>query len=65
MSLRLLLRKREKLIMNNMEWLLYVAAACHVLAGLINFCNKEDTVHKGSYLCAWAIGMFYFVEQFN
>ena len=49
--------------MNNMEWLLYAAAACHIYAGLINFCNKEDSVDKGSYLCAWAIGMLYFVEQ--
>ena len=49
--------------MNNMEWLLYAAAACHIFAGLISFCNKEDTVNKGTYLCAWAIGMVYFVEQ--
>lgn len=49
--------------MNNMEWLVYFAASCHILAGLINFCNKEDTVDKGSYICAWTIGMLYFVEQ--
>lgn len=49
--------------MNNMEWLFCAAAACHIFAGLINFCNKEDGVDKGSYLCAWAIGMLYFMEQ--
>lgn len=49
--------------MNNMEWIIYFAAACYISAGLINFCNKEDTVDKGSYICAWAIGMLYLVEQ--
>ena len=49
--------------MNNMEWLLYVAAACHVLAGFISYCNEKDTVSKGTYFCAWAIGMLYFIDH--